>query len=309
MCCIATRISHYLEYCKKQKKLSPNTLRAYQIDMTQFVSYLRVNRLETIDEESITKEILRDYVNHLLATYAPRTSRRKIACLKAFFNHLEFEDYILVNPFRKIKVKIQESRVLPKVIKRSDVTEQLKFSHSLVDAACSPYQHFLALRRVACYELLIGTGMRIGELCMLKKDSIDLESRSIRIMGKGNKERIVYLSSQVLLNALQQYSISREHTMPCSEFFFTGWRQERMSESSARNMIRSIAQKVVNKRITPHMFRHTFATALLERGMDICYIQELLGHSSIKTTQIYLHLVNSTVRNAFERTNLRALYG
>lgn len=309
MCSISSRINNYLEYCKKQKKLSLNTIRAYQIDMNQFLIFLENNDLCEIDERDITKEMLRSYINQLLGSYAARTSKRKIACLKAFFNYLEYEDYIVVNPFRKIKIKIQEKQLLPRVIKQSDISEQLRYVYSLVDKTKSVYQKFVTLRMIACYELLIGTGIRIGELCNLRSEFIDLENRRIRIMGKGNRERMVYLVSNDLLQALRNYNYLREKLMPHSEFFFIGWQHNRMSEECARNMIRKIANKTAKKKITPHMFRHTFATVLLERGMDIRYIQELLGHSSIRTTQIYIHIANTTVRDAFERANLRALYG
>ncbi len=305
---ISDRIWEYLRYCKEQKHLSRNTIRAYRIDMQQFIDFLGERKLEKKGVTAINKEILKEFVGLIQERYAPKTCRRKIACVKAFFNHMEYEDVILVNPFRRIKVKLKEEKTLPKTMKRQEIALQLRYVYKLISKAKSGHQRFIALRLAAIYELLIGTGIRIGELCKLKTDDIDFDDRSIRILGKGGKERIVYLTSNIIITALQQYAETAESNGMKSEFFFKGRNQKHISEESARNYIEKIARKILGKRITPHMFRHTFATMLLESNVDIKYIQELLGHSSIKTTMIYLHLVNSSVRAAVEKANLRMQY-
>ena len=299
---IATEIQDYLSNCEHQKKLSPNTIRAYKIDAKNFLSFLSQYKLQNEPASKIGKEIIQQFVDNLLVHYAPRTCKRKIACIKALFNYLEFEDIIPINPFRKIRLKIREAQTLPKVMKQSETTEQLRYVYQMANNTKTKRQLFYAKRAIAVYELLLGTGMRIGELCHLKLSSLDLDNQTIRILGKGEKERIVYLVSDIVVDAIKAYlKIRTSH----SEFIFINWNNSRMREESIRRIIVSIGERTVHRRITPHMFRHTFATMLLESNVDISYIQELLGHSSIRTTQIYLHLSNTSIRSALMQANLR----
>lgn len=306
---ITESIQKYLAYCASQKRLSANTMRAYQIDMSQFISYLQEHHLTDAPSSKINKEIINDYVKTLMTIYAPRTCKRKIACIKALFNYLEFEDIILVNPFRKVRIKLIEPKVLPKVIRTQEIRDQLKYVYTVAQQATTSHKKFCAARMVACYELLIGTGLRVGELSGLRIDALDLDNQTLRIFGKGSKERVVYLTSQQVIEALKTYLELRQERGVKSEYLFTGNTDHRIKETSIRRMVRQVGKAVLNKRITPHMFRHTFATSLLDKNVDICYIQALLGHSSIKTTQIYLHLSNGIVRKALVAANLREQYG
>lgn len=306
---IIKSIREYLVYCKEQKKLSENTLRAYRIDTDQFIAYLKRRHLEAIPCCDLTKDDVQEYVKELIASYATRTCRRKIACIKAFFNYLEFDDIIPVNPFRKVRIKLSEPKDLPKTIRKQEISEQLRHVYSIAYQAKTRYNIFHSSRMVACYELLIGTGLRVGELCSLHADAIDLDNLTIRILGKGGKERIVYLTSQQLINALRRFLKVKQECHIDTSYFFTNWNGSRMNESTVRRMVRIVAATVLSKKVTPHMFRHTFATALLEKNIDICHIQMLLGHRSIKTTQIYLHLSNATIRTALMSAKLREQYG
>ena len=195
---IATEIRDYLNNCEYQKKLSANTIRAYRIDATYFLSFLSQYKLQNEPASKIGKEIIQQFVNNLLLHYAPRTCKRKIACIKALFNYLEFEDIIPINPFRKIRLKIREAQTLPKVMKQSETTEQLRYVYQMANNTKTKWQLFYAKRAIAVYELLLGTGMRIGELCHLKLSSLDLDNQTIRILGKGGKERSSILF-QILL--------------------------------------------------------------------------------------------------------------
>ena len=299
---IVTEIQDYLSNCEHQKQLSSNTIRAYKIDTNNFLSFLSQYKLQNEPASKIGKEIIQQFVDNLLVHYAPRTCKRKIACIKTLFNYLEFEDIIPINPFRKIRIKIRETQTLPKVMKQSETTEQLRYVYQMANNTKTKRQLFYAKRAIAVYELLLGTGMRIGELCHLKLSSLDLDNQTILILGKGGKERVVYLVSNIVVDAIKAYlKLRTSH----SEFIFINWNNRRMREESIRNIILSIGEKTVHRRITPHMFRHTFATMLLESNVDISYIQELLGHSSIRTTQIYLHLSNTSIRSALIQANLR----
>ena len=302
---ITSCIITYMKLCEKQKRLAANTLRAYNIDMRQFTDFLKEKGIESVEASEITKEILKVYIDRLQEQYAPRSFKRKVASIKAFFNHLEFEDEILVNPFRKMRIKIKESKELPKVIKKHEISLQLNHAYQQAAGAKTAYQQFYSARMVACYELLVNTGMRVGELCRLTMDAIDFDNGSVRIWGKGSKERIVYITSEVAMKSLQCYRQLREQLSTPSNYFFINWRRNRMREDAVRSYIRRIADELLKKRITPHMFRHTFATMLLEKQVDISYIQALLGHSSIKTTQIYLHLCNASIRDVLIKARLR----
>lgn len=305
---IVNQISQYLDYCNRSKHLSENTMRAYHIDMKQFIEFLRRKQLEALNADHITREILKLYIEGLLERYAAKTCKRKIACIKAFFHHLEIEDLISISPFRKLRTKIVEDRSLPKTIKKHDIDIQLRYVYQLVEEAKTPYQEFHAARAVACYEILINTGIRIGEICNLECEAIDLDARCIRVFGKGRKERIAYLTADTVIRAIQKYLDIKKKYNLISSYFFVNWHGGHMSEESARRMIRSISSATVHKHITPHMFRHTFASMLLNLNVDIRYIQELMGHSSINTTQIYLHLLNASIRTSLERANLRQQY-
>lgn len=283
-------------------------MRAYYLDANQFINYLRQQKMDNQASNDIDKGTIQGYVNHLMENYAPRTCKRKIACIKAFFNYLEFEDIISVNPFRKIRIKLNEPKELPKIIRRQEISEQLNYVYLVAHQAKTQYEKFCAARMVACYELMIGTGLRVSELSSLTTDAFDLDNQTIRIWGKGSKERIVYLSSQQMIDAILAYMQIRKRINTSLDYFFINWNGSRMRAESVRRMIRKVGNTVLNKRITPHMFRHTFATALLEKNVDISFIQALLGHSSIKTTQVYLHLSNSSIRTALMSANLREQY-
>lgn len=173
MMTINNQIKAYLSYCSKQKKLSHNTMRAYAIDMAQFLSFLESKELAEKSACEIGKETIQNYVDSLLGKYAPRSCRRKIACIKAFFNHLEFDDIIPASPFRKLKLKIHTPKNLPKTMSKNEIATQLEYVYREKNGAQTPRQRFDAMRIIAIYELLITTGLRVGELCHLKVSDCD----------------------------------------------------------------------------------------------------------------------------------------
>lgn len=295
----AKEIEQYLVYCEKQKALSGNSIRAYRIDMAQFIQFVRTEFPEISQIDKIDKTVLQRFVQNLLEKYAPKTCKRKIACLKAFFNHLEFEDIIDINPIRKIRTSFKEPQALPKTLRLNEVQALLCHLYQLFKNARSAFSRFNLLKQITVLELLFATGMRVGELCNLSLDSIDLEQGQIKVLGKGKKERVVYVSSVEVLELLKEYLRLREALSPSSSLLFINWRKRRLTEESVRSIVKKLGRLLfMGKRITPHMFRHTFATLLIESGMDIKFIQEILGHSSISTTQIYLHMSNAAIKSA-----------
>ena len=294
---VEAQITKYLVYCKEQKLLSKNTLRAYHLDFNQFIGFLQTKKLDQASAADIQKEDLRVYIKELLLQYATRTCKRKIACIKAFYNYLEYEDIIDINPFRKIKVRFREPRRLPKAMSSHEIESVLTALYT-AHSNQSSYRHsFTYWRNIACVELLFSSGMRVGELCDLKASSVDLTARTVRIIGKGNKERIVYIASDDAIKALQQYEVIRNSNYHDSVNYFISDHGKRYSETAVRKLVHQYASKLLHRRITPHMFRHSFASLLLNNNVDIKIIQELLGHSSIITTQIYLHLTTGRLRD------------
>ena len=302
------KTTEYLEFCKNQKKLDPKTIKAYGIDLRQFFSFL-------IGCEEIDKSIISDYICNLHRTCEPRTVKRKIASIKAYFNFLEYEELIDNNPFTKIKTAFREPFVLPKTVPLNTIKILLNFVYSeLCKDKYTQFQRDSIRRDIAVLETLFATGARISELCSLKSNNIDLNNHIIKIYGKGSKERLIQIENKEVLKALKDYEKVFSSKIKQSGFFFINRLGQRLSEQSVRFMIKKYAKKAgLSLHITPHMFRHSFATFLLEEDVDIRYIQKLLGHSSILTTQIYTHVASkkqkSILASKHPRNNLLANKG
>lgn len=290
---LQTQIKAYLEYCESQKRLDEKTLKAYSIDLKQFAEQCYVLKVS-----EITGEILEKYIKELHLNYKPKTVKRKIASLKAFFHHLEFKDMIDKNPFRKVQVRFREPQKLPKTIPLNTVELFLSTIYKQISQAKTQYQKRNALRDVAIIELLFATGIRISELCTLSYNDINLSDGSILIYGKGSKERLLQIGNIEVLNILKDYKIEFEQEINSCKSFFVYQNGTPISDQSIRRMINKYTQlAAIDLHITPHMFRHTFATSLLEAGVDIRFIQEMLGHSSINVTEIYTHVATAKQRD------------
>ena len=286
-------IENYLEYCRTQKRLDAKTLKAYRIDLAQFSEYIGpANILE------ITTEMLESFFANLHQQYKPKTVKRKIASLKALFHYFEYRDWLDRNPFNKIQVRFREPVLLPKTIPLYVVEAFLSAIYKQTLNAKTSYQRRNALRDAAVIELLFATGMRISELCSLKTEDVNLWDRTILIYGKGSKERKVQIGNDDVINILKKYKTDFEEEIQGCNYFFVNQNGRKMSEQSVRRMINKYTSlAAIDLHITPHMFRHTFATSLLEADVDIRYIQEILGHSSITVTEIYTHVAMSKQRD------------
>ncbi|MDE6620680.1 MAG: tyrosine-type recombinase/integrase [Lachnospiraceae bacterium] len=290
---LQTPVNDYLDYCKNQKRLDAKTLRAYRIDLTQFCHHI-----EQTDILEVTPEMLENFVAGLHQRYKPKTAKRKIASLKALFHYFEYRDMIDRNPFHKIQVKFREPVLLPKTIPLHTVETFLSTIYKQQSDAKTTYQKRNALRDAAVIELLFATGMRISELCSLGAESINLYDRTILIYGKGSKERKVQIGNDDVVDILEKYKSDFQTEIQSCGHFFANQNGKELSDQAVRRMInRYTSLAAINLHITPHMFRHTFATSLLEADVDIRYIQEILGHSSINITEIYTHVAMSKQRD------------
>ncbi len=287
------QISNYLEYCQYQKRLDDKSLKAYRIDLRQFSQQ---HMATTILD--ITSDILEKYITILNKTYKPKTVKRKIASIKAFFSYLEYKDYIEKNPFNKVKTKFREPIILPKTIPLYTVETFLATIYKQQKEANTIYQKRNALRDAAVIELLFATGLRISELCSLRKNDIDLFDQTVLVYGKGSKERRIQIGNDDVIKILKEYKKEYIIEIEKCDYFFANQSGQKLSDQTVRRMINKYSSiAAINLHITPHMFRHTFATSLLEADVDIRYIQEMLGHSSINITQIYTHVAMSKQRD------------
>lgn len=286
-------IVNYLSHCEHQKRLDSKTLKAYRIDLGQFSKSTGIT-----DPIDVSSNILEIYISTLHEKYKPKTVKRKIASLKAFFHYLEYREVVILNPFNKIQIKFREPTVLPKIIPLLTVESFLSTIYTCRRQAPTAYQRKNALRDAAIIELLFATGMRISELCSLKAGDISLSDRSLLIYGKGNKERRMQIGNDDVLHVLAEYHNTFHNKSTSNGVFFINQNQTPVSDQAVRRMINKyVSLAAIDLHITPHMFRHTFATSLLEADVDIRYIQEMLEHSSINITEIYTHVALSKQRD------------
>ena len=277
---LSTLIKNYLDSAEYERKLSPDTIKAYRIDLLQFSDFTG-GRLGD-------KYILGQYVKYINNEYAPCSSKRKLASIRAFYNELFLNGTLESNPFNNLRLHIHIPKQLPRTIPQQIVQSLLQKAYSSYSAE-KPF----VLRDIVVLELLFSTGLRVSELCSLSSERFILTDSSLRLLikGKGNKERVIQIVTPELLHLIKKYY--REFFTEIQEQGYILYNRNRhpLSPQSVRRIINKYLKKInVDAHITPHMFRHTFATSLLEAGVDIRYIQSLLGHSSISTTQIYTHV-------------------
>lgn len=272
--------TEYLEMCQYEKKLSSDTVKAYRIDIQQFVMFA--------EENVVDYQMLNKYIRYLNQSFAPRSVKRKIASLRAFFGELEISGTFINNPFKRLHIRIQTPQQLPRVILDKDVKKILQSVYDAYDP-----QKRETLRDILVIELLFCTGIRVSELCGLSDNQFQIEDDKLRLQvkGKGRKERVIQITNYELVELSKKYYDSYEHEIKSMGSVLFNRNGAKLSPQSVRRIIvKHLKRAQIPSDITPHMFRHTFATSLLEAGVDIRYIQSMLGHSSISTTQIYTHV-------------------
>ena len=277
---LSSLIVDYLEVGEYEKQLSPDTIKAYRIDLRQL--------LEFTGDIWPDKNMLNQYIKHINQTFAPRSVKRKLASVRAFYHEMELCGKLTENPFDKLHIRIQSPKQLPRIIPEQVVQSLLQSAYDSYIPGCRE-----TLRDIVVLELLFSTGLRVSELCALSKDGFQLSDRELRLLinGKGRKERIIQITTAELIDLLKIYYREFSKEIKSQKIILFNRRGRPISPQSVRRIINKYLKQLgVNSHITPHMFRHTFATSLLEAGMDIRYIQSLLGHSSISTTQIYTHV-------------------
>lgn len=241
-------IVNYLSHCEHQKRLDSKTLKAYRIDLGQFSKSTGIT-----DPIDVSSNILEIYISTLHEKYKPKTVKRKIASLKAFFHYLEYREVVILNPFNKIQIKFREPTVLPKIIPLLTVESFLSTIYTCRRQAPTAYQRKNALRDAAIIELLFATGMRISELCSLKAGDISLSDRSLLIYGKDNKERRMQIGNDDVLHVLAEYHNTFHNKSTSNGVFFINQNQTPVSDQAVRRMINKyVSLAAIDLHITPH---------------------------------------------------------
>ena len=290
------QLESYYEDCEFRKRLNEKTIKAYKIDLNQY--------LEFITTTEINQKIINEYIHYLNKKYLKyKTIKRKIASVKAFYSYLEYEEIIDYSPFNKIKTKIKEPKLLPKTIQKDYIDKIIHLLLKDLKNSKTEFQKKISLRNITLISVMLSTGIRVSELCNIKLKDIDLLEKKLKIFGKGSKERILYLGNSNVVQLCQMY-LTYNNTCKKNEYFFLNKFNKKLSEQTVRILLKKIESELeLSTHITPHMFRHTFATTLLEKGVDIRYIQNILGHSSISTTQIYTYVTYSKQKEILTNKN------
>ena len=285
-------LTDYLDYLQHIRKFSPHTVKAYKQDIQQFLDYFQEGKL------SIDKENIRDFITVVfLKTKKKTTVARKIYAVKSFFIYLLQKGKITKNPLDAIGTP-KVDKILPEILTER---EMLEFLDRL------PEDTLLHLRNKAIFEFLYATGLRISELTGLKLVDINFDEELVRVMGKGKKERIVPFHDHAKKILLKYLAEAQEQFKISIEYIFLNARGKKISDRSVEIILQNTYRELMrsNKHVYPHLFRHSFATHLLQRGANLRIIQELLGHTNLSTTEKYTSLNYEDLLNVYKKFHPR----
>jgi integrase/recombinase XerD len=291
------RIAEYLNHCRTVRRLSDHTLSAYEIDLLQFYAAIQ-------GSETLTAEMVRAFLTSLAqgTRYSAATIKRKLAAIRAFLKATD--ESLAIQTFGTWRLKVKTPVRLPKAVPKSELANLLKFIRTTEAQELEVDE-----TTYVCLSLLTATGLRVSELCSLRDTDVRPDTGEIEVFGKGARERIVIVANLRVRNLLKRYVQSRGRHKDVSGPLFSNRRGRPLTPQCLRLRLHSLVRKSpLSRRVTPHMLRHTAATLLLEGGVDIRFVQRLLGHASIATTQIYTHVSDGALRGALERADvMRAL--
>jgi integrase/recombinase XerC len=296
-------LSEFESHLRIEKRYSTNTVLAYMNDLQQFCAFLNEYLGKDVFEDDSTVSDLdllsiRGFINHLYQQKFNRSSiARKLACLRSFFRFLCRQNYVAQN-FAKAVKSPRLPKKLPGVLQVHEINSFLDFEFE--DTAAGHRDH-------AIFELLYATGMRVSEISGLRLRDLDPDSGVMRITGKGKKERTVFFGSTASAAIKRYLNIRYELIVQGNpDWIFLNSQGNRLSETRIRQILNQYLLKLaMQKRVSPHSFRHSFATHLLNAGADLRWIQELLGHSSLSTTQKYTHLNVEQLLKTYSRAHPR----
>ena len=286
----------FLDYLKYEKNYSNNTIIGYQNHLELFISFIKNKKIKK--KKNIDYNTIRSYINYLYEkNYNPKSICNHISSLRSFFKYLKNEEIIKNNPLILIENPKLE-RKLPKYLYYEDIEKILNTPDTNND---------VGIRDALILELLYVTGIRVSELVNIKLSDIDYKNKKIKITGKGNKQRIVIYGNKCS-DLIDKYLCIRPNFLKNNtDYLILGVKGNKINDRVIRNIINNLATKAgIKIKISPHTFRHTFATHMLNEGADLRSVQELLGHENLSTTTIYTHVTNERLRNVYLHTHPRA---
>lgn len=283
-------IDLYLDYLTYQRHYSDLTILNYKDDLEFFKEYVNNQKVYFLD---IDYTFIRKFYNYLDdKKYSKNTISRKISSIRSFYKYLARNNYIKYNPF-SLTQGPKKDKLLPKFLYYNELEELFN--------ACD-LKTFIGVRDRLLLEMLYATGMRVGELEKVKLKDINLYDNSIKVLGKGNKERIVYFGDYAR-EILDMYLDLRDDSC---EYLFINNHKTRLTARGVRYILDKIVKEAsLNTKVSPHMLRHSFATHLLNEGCDLLSVQELLGHESLRATQVYTHVTNDRLKDIYLKSHPR----
>lgn len=296
---LSSAIDNFLDHCRISKRLSANTLRAYETDLTDFLSHVGKDTMI----RSIDRDRLRQYARTLFDAKGLKetTVKRRMAALKVMFRWLERDEVIDLSPFHRLDLSIRLPRRLPRALSVDEMRRLLNVAERDLT-----YGHDEVVMHFAIICLFV-TGLRVGELAGAGFAEVDPKEASILVRGKGNRERRVFLTGQGAIQSLNTYLAARDKITTTSERLLVSATGTDVTPQFIRRKLAFLGKRArIERRVTPHMLRHTAATQLIEAGVDIRFVQKLLGHASIATTQIYTQVSDSSLRDTMERAGTLA---
>ncbi len=291
-------VYNYVRYLEAERHASPYTVRNYTHDLRHFLEFLNIKNVATLGE--VDRHLLRRYIASLQEQGFEKSSvSRKLSALRSYYGYLMQQTFISSNPVLTVSSPKLEQR-LPSFLSSDEVTRLLEAPDTTTPQG---------QRDRAMLELLYASGLRVSEIAGLDLGSVNLEAREIRVWGKGSKERMVLIGTPAA-SALDRYlREGRRQLLGSSktEALFINRYGKRLSQRSLQKAISRYALKAgLDKRVFPHMVRHSFATHLLDGGADLRVVQELLGHANLSSTQIYTHVTQSQARKVYLAAHPRA---
>lgn len=282
---IQEHINSYINSLRVERNLSEKSIKAYNCDLTDLSNWLKENNHPRVDHANISL-----YIDWLKNEKHLKDSsiKRKYVTLKSFFKYLIYKKYISISPLENCRISFKASKKLPKVLSTMEIKKLLQSTIHDLETLNSEFRKRICIRNIAIIELLYCAGLRIGEIVSINIEDVDLNEQTILIHGKGRKERIIYISSTEVINKTKDWLDIRDIFNPSCNSLFINKYGNTLSIYSVEDIFYKYRNlSGIDSRSTPHYLRHTFATQLLSNGADLRAVQEILGHSSITTTQIY----------------------
>lgn len=292
-------LDKFIVHLKIEKNVSINTIKSYSTDIIHFIDFLQEEKgISETQLDIIDYPIIREYLGILYKkNYSRKTIIRKLAAIRSFFKFMVVEGYREENPAIQIYTPKTEKNI-----------PEFLYMHEIEALLNSPEETVLGIRDKAILELLFATGIRVGELVNIDCNDVDFGNYTVNVFGKGSRERIVPFGRQAKLSMERYLDLSRPNLLKDNNnAFFLNKNGTRLSDRSVRRIIDKYMNKTcIDKKISPHTLRHSFATHMLNAGADLRSVQEMLGHVNISTTQIYTHITKERIKEIYNRAHPRA---